>query len=145
MQNPKRAQSQKPYSLTNHKPPIYLLGALFGKPDDMVFEPSRDYTFCRICGTIYQPDLNRVPSAEYTPAIQLAAMRLRQEWSHNHARYHTDTEHRQLRQSGRALTPEAQHRLAAYGVCSLTDLTFSDENIAAGLEAPRMPHNDVEV
>lgn len=144
-QNPKRAQTQAPFSLTNHRRPWYAFGGMIGKPDEIVFNPARDYTFCRVCGTIYQPELNRVPLDDYTPGVQAAARRLRQEWSHKHARLHTSAEHRQLHLSGRALTPEAQFRLAAFGVVAVTDLSLDAENAAAGLAAPRLPNNDVEV
>jgi hypothetical protein len=143
--NPKRATSVKARGLTRGKPAIMLTGMMIGKPAEMSFIPNRDYTYCRVCGTIYQPALSQVPDHEYTAEVQYAATLLRREWSHNHAYTHSSTEHRQLHLSGRHLTPEAQTRLAAFGLIALTDLALDAESAAAGLEAPRMPDNDVEV
>ena len=134
----------KPYALTNGRPPLTLHNMPF-TPDGMLFRSDRDYTYCRICGVIYQPELNRVPQDEYTQQIVLAATILRREWSQRHARLHTSTEHRQLAASGRHCTPDAALRLVPMGIIPLTDIVFDDESEHAGLEAPRAPLTDVEV
>lgn len=113
-------------------------------PNGMTFMPDRDYTYCRICGVVYQPELNRVPESEYTVEVILAANLLRREWSQYHARSHTSTEHRQLAQSGRHCTPEALQKLVPFGIIPVSDIVFDNESEHAGLEAPRAPVNDVE-
>jgi len=111
-------------------------------PSGMVFNPNRDYTYCRICGVIYQPELNRVPNP--TAEIILAAEILRRQWSQVHAKIHTSTEHRQLALSGRHCTPEALQKLVPFGIIPVTDIVFDQESEHAGLEAGRAPTNDVE-
>jgi hypothetical protein len=142
--NPKRATSQRKYDLTNGRRPIYMTGMAVGltyAAPDMEFRADCDYTLCRLCGALYQPEVaRRVQTLE----ISELSRRMRQEWSIRHARTHTDTEHRQLHLSGRAFTPEALVRLAPYGVIAISDMALDDESAAAGLEAPRMPNDDAE-
>lgn len=131
-------------SVTNGKAPITLQGVMPVVPTGMEFMPDRDYTYCRICGRVFQPWLNRVPQEEYTQEVVLAAELLRREWSQSHAKTHSATEHRQLALSGRHCTPEALEHLLPLGIIPLTDLALDDESRQAGLEAPRAPSNDVE-
>lgn len=140
--NPKR--NIEPYAVTNGKRPITLQGVMPVIPKGMEFMPNRDYTYCRICGTIFQPWLNRVPDEEYTQEVVLAAELLRREWSNSHAKTHTVTEHRMLALSGRHCTPEALANLLPMGIVPVSDLALDAESAQAGLEAPRMPVNDVE-
>lgn len=142
LRNPKR--SFQPNSLTGGKKPVTLQGAMVGIPSGMDFIPTRDYTYCRICGEIYQPQLNRVSEEEYTSEVILAANILRREWSQRHARTHTSYEHRMLALSGRHCTPEALHRLVPFGIIPVSDIAFDPESEQSGLEAPRAPSNDVE-
>jgi hypothetical protein len=121
---------------------LTLQGALVGRPTGLEFMPDRDYTYCRICGVIYQPELNRVP--ELTAEVILAAQILRLEWSQKHARTHSTTEHRQLALSGRHCTPEALQRLVPMGIIPLTDIAFDPESEHAGLTAPRAAPTDAE-
>ena len=140
--NPKR--TIRPNAVTNGKKPITLQGIMPVVPMGMEFMPNRDYTYCRICGTIFQPWLNRVSENEYTEEVKLAAELLRREGSQNHAKTHTVTEHRMLALSGRHCTPEALSKLLPMGVIPVSDLALDAESAQAGLEAPRMPVNDVE-
>lgn len=113
-------------------------------PDGIEFMPNRDYTYCRICGVIFQPALNRVAEDAYTPEVILAAEIQRREWSQTHARTHTTTEHRLLALSGRHCTPEALQRLVPFGIIPVTDLVMDPESEQAGLEANRAPRTDIE-
>jgi len=140
--NPKR--SVTPFGVTNGRSPITLQGIMPVVPDGMVFMPNRDYTYCRICGVIFQPELNRVPSEDYTAEVILAAELQRRSWSQQHAKTHSATEHRQLAQSGRHVTPEALQRLVPFGIIPVSDMALDEESAAAGLETGRMPTNDVE-
>ena len=127
-------------------PPLVINGPIIGLgPDDgFTFIPTRDYVYCRICGVIYQPGLNRVPDEEYTNEVILAAEILRREWSQKHARIHSQAQHRQLALSGRHSTPEALQRLVPYGIIPVVDIVFSEESEHAGLTANRAPTDDVE-
>ena len=140
--NPKRAI--KPFTPTRGRAPITLQGVMPVVPSGMVFMPDRDYTYCRICGQLFQPALNRVSPQEYTAEVMLAAQIQRREWSQLHASKHTSTQHRQLAQSGRHCTPEALQKLVPFGIIPVSDIVFDNESMHAGLEAPRMPTDDVE-
>ena len=141
LQNPKR--TIQPFELTNGRRPVVIAGPYF-KLDGLDFIPNRDYTYCRICGTIFQPQLNRVPDEEYTAEVIFAAEILRREWSQTHAKQHSQAQHRQLALSGRHCTPEALQRLVPFGIIPVSDLVFDNESEHAGLEATRMPTDDVE-
>jgi hypothetical protein len=134
----------RPYGVTNGRRPITLQGLMPVVPEGMEFMPNRDYTYCRICGVIFQPELNRVPSEDYTQEVVLAAELLRREWSQAHAKTHPESEHRSLALSGRHCTPEALQRLVPFGIIPVSDLALDAESEQAGLEAGRMPINDVE-
>lgn len=142
--NPKRADQVQPHALTRGRRPIIVNGPSFGC-DGMLFNPSRDYVYCRICGVIYQPELNRTPAPDYTNEVILAAEILRREWSQKHARTHSPAQHRQLKLSGRHCTPEALQRLVPFGIIPVTDIVMDPESEHAGLTAARAPFDDVEV
>ena len=141
--NPKRSIS--PYSATGGNSPLVLQGPRFlQRPEGMRFIPNRDFVYCRICGTIYQPELNRVSDEEYTAEVILAAELLRREWSQKHAKTHPPSAHRRLAMSGLHCTPEALEKLVPFGIIPVTDIIVNKESEQAGLEAKRMPVNDVE-
>ena len=131
----------RPYHATGGNRPLLVVGPLF-TPEGMKFRPDRDYTYCRICGVIYQPELNRAEIQ--TAEVILEADLLRRDWSQRHARLHPQWEHEQLAKSGLHCTPEALEKLVPFGIIPVTDIIVSDESRAAGLEAKRMPDNDVE-
>lgn len=99
---------------------------------------------------MYQDQTQR----EITPGSSLDqiayATSLRKEWADRHARSHTSHQHKQLRLSGRAVTPEAAIRLVPFGISPLSDMVsnetnpYGDEYSDAALAAPRQPQNDVE-
>lgn len=118
-----------------HNPRPFLSGMAVGL-DQLIgldFDQAKPHTFCRICGAIYQSDLDR--------RDHYLAVKLRQDWSHRHAGTHTTTEHNQLLLSGRFLTPEAQIVLAAFGIISIT---LDDEIEQALFESRPVPTNDSE-
>lgn len=123
---------------------VTIQGGLVGRPTGLEFDPSRDYTYCRICGVVFQPALNRVPLDEYTAEVIFAANIQRREWSQKHARQHTPREHKMLELSGRHCTPEALEVLVTYGIIPVSDIVMDGEHEHAGLQAPRAPVNDVE-
>lgn len=136
IENPKR--TIKPYSISNGKPAITLAVGMT-TPDGMEFDPKRDHSYCRICGTVYQTQ-----PAPNTAQEVLDAELLRRRWSQKHARLHTTRQHRQLAQSGMHCTPEALVKLAPLGIIPVSDIVLSDESEHAGLTAPRMPTTDAE-
>lgn len=109
---------------------------------NLEFDPSRPYTYCRLCGDIFQPALNRL--AFPTLLDSLEATDQRKAWSHKHARTHTDAEHNQLLLSGLHCTPEALHKLVPFGIIPASDIAISNESEHAGLEAPKAPLDDVQ-
>jgi hypothetical protein len=117
-----------------------MKGPVIGLPQEVPFRADREYTFCRICGDVFQPAEERVPDREYTRAAKSNSAKLQREWAKVHNRTHPDWEHKQFEASGRFLSPEATYALVPFGVIPLSDLVFSAENAAAGIEAPRMPN-----
>jgi hypothetical protein len=105
-----------------------------------VFHPKAAFSGCCICGAVFQSELDRKVFHGYaTPAEQVQATVARRNWSNQHAsKMHTQKEHDQLAASGRFCTPEAAHKLAPYGIITLTD-SFHEENRQAQEAAPRLP------
>jgi hypothetical protein len=124
---------------------LYLTHSIVGKETLVNFEfyPDRDYTLCRVCGAIFQAEIT-FSDEWHSPANLLMAYGERREWSHRHALTHSTTQHRQLAESGRLLTPEAAHRLAAYGIAPVGDMVFSEEHARACLESNPVPTDSVE-
>jgi len=134
-----------PDNLHKGKAPVVVHGpSLLHKPEGMEFRPDRPFTYCRVCGEIYQPNLNRLPDWEYTMEVVLAAEITRRNWSQRHAKTHSDTQHRQLATSGRHCTPEALQKLVPMGIIPASDIALDEESEQAGLEVGRMPSDDVE-
>lgn len=108
----------------------------------LLFEPDCPYTGCRICGDVYQSDLDRLKMPT-TDDLAVAVLQ-RKEWSQRHAKSHSDREHLLLAYSGRWCTPEAAHKLASFGVIALSDMVLSDEHEEALLQSKAVPINDSE-
>jgi hypothetical protein len=129
------------------KPNIQAEGFLVGRETltNFEFNPGFPYTYCRLCGEVYQGVLDRRVPAGHLPENSLIAKLAydaRMEWTFKHAHTHPEKEHNALRASNRAMTPEAANRLAAYGVFSVTDMVTDAEVSEALKEAPRTPTND---
>jgi hypothetical protein len=94
------------------------------------FDPSKPFSYCRLCGEVFQhPEKTR-----------------RQAWSWHHASAnHMAVEHKLLADSGLWLTVQATYKLAPLGVVVPTDFQkaaaispeLGEEYKRAGLEAPR--------
>lgn len=121
---------------------LWLDTSIVGQPLDHEFRKDRDHTFCRICGKVFQPALNRLPSEEYTDGVIFQATVERQAWAEKHAKTHPWHEHEMLRASGRFLTSEAMQALVPYGIIPLEDIVFSEEHRHSGETAPRMPEEN---
>lgn len=139
------------------KPNLVLMGAAIGLDslEGLLFDASRPYDGCRICGAVFQTDYDRNPVGQFknktgrrmfssVEAVNAYALQLRREWSREHNKQHTEREHRLLAMSGRWLTPEAAQRLAAFGVISLVDLALDDEVQDAYRGSSPIPTDDAE-
>jgi len=116
-----------------------MKGPTIGLPAEIPFRSDREYTFCRLCGDIFQPALERYSDEDYTPLVQAQSQEMQRWWRDTHNKTHQDWEHEQFLNSGRFLSPEATYKLVPYGIIPLSDLVFDGDSAAAGLEAPRMP------
>lgn len=109
---------------------------------------------CRLCGTVYQSDLDRLAYEQQQAGNDRLATyfekqgRARREgWLRTHNKYaHPNffTEVRQLELSGLPYTPEAAKKLSTYGIIYMGELPHEDEVAQALFEAPRAPVNDSE-
>lgn len=137
------------------KQAVFIGGASIGLRGltNLVFDANRPFAGCRICGTCYQSEYDRNPVEQFREeravfdSMELLleyAASLRKEWSHNHARKHTEKEHADLAASGLWCTPEAAQKMAAYGVINLVDLVMNPEVEAAYRESSAVPTDDVE-
>jgi hypothetical protein len=136
---------------------IALFGGAVGLDslEGLLFRADKPHDGCRICGAVFQTDYDRNPVGQFknptgrvlfssVEAVNDYALHLRREWSRKHNKQHTEREHRLLRLSGRWCTPEAAHRLAAFGVISLVDLALDDEVASAYRESNAVPIDDSE-
>lgn len=87
------------------------------------FDPALPYTICRLCGAVYQHPLTQKRKA----------------WSFDHSATHTLREHASLELSQRFVTPEAAHRLAAFGLIPISDMALSEEHARALWESSPVP------
>ena len=126
------------------RPHLVLVSGMPGHKalEGFVFDPTKNHAGCGICGKVFQSDLDRLSSPTSEDLVE--ALHKRTEWRLNHARTHSDAEHRQLAQSGLFALPEAAEKLASFGIIPLTDTVKHDEVSYALLEAKRAPSDDAE-
>lgn len=99
------------------------------------FDPRKPFTYCRLCGAVYQTRQSRNVT---DPQAQIESAAIRKTWSFKHiAAKHTQQQLDALEKSGLYMTPEAQFKLAPLGVIALSDFRISEEHHAAGLAAQR--------
>lgn len=111
------------------------------------FQLNATWAACRLCGAVFQSDLDRTtPPIPSNVAAQ--AYQLRQQWRAKHeAQNHTAREIADLEKSGLAITPEAAYKLAPYGIVPIGDVGGLEQpNVIdhALWEAPRAPTDDCE-
>ena len=135
---------------------IVLFGGTIGLDalTGLRFIPHRPYSGCRICGEVFQSEADRFPSDvfqanprefDFDPTnVDLYALGMRKEWSHRHARTHSQRMHEALEASGLWATPEAAQKLASYGVIDLSDTILTDEHSDALMESSPIPVDDAE-
>lgn len=102
------------------------------------FEPDKPFVCCVICGAIRQTPHDR------TNKNVLWGLRNRRAWAEKHRKLHSEREHRQLRNSGLSMTPEAAKKLAAFGVIPVMDMVMNEETAVALLESSPIPTDDAE-
>jgi hypothetical protein len=139
-------------SVTRH--PILLAQAGRDGLTNYTFILEAPWKACRLCGTVYQSDLDRL-AYEYQQNgddgqavyFEKLGRTRRENWLITHNKYeHPNffTELRQLELSGLPYTPEAAQRLSTYGIIYMGEIPREDEIAQALLEAPRAPINDSE-
>lgn len=130
------------------------------------FRIEAPFSVCRLCGAIYQSDADRLcrtflesgriiehynhltKESYFTGDPQALSLldlstERRDRWRRLHERrYHTDAEIADFSKTGFALTPEAAHKLAPFGITPLGGL--HEEISDALFTAPRAPINDAE-
>jgi hypothetical protein len=109
----------------------------------MLFDPSKTFRACLICGDVFQSFTDRLDSPTLNE-INSAHGR-REVWAKEHALRHTSKEHLMLKLSGLTMTPEAANKLAAFGLLPITDMAkFNDEISSALFESNPVPKDDAE-
>ena len=132
--------------------PLYMTGAQIGLTSlpGLQFHPSASYSGCKLCGKVFQSNLDRklfallnepIKDDQLIERVKVQADYLRQMWREEHSKTHPEEEHRSLKLSGEFCTPEAALKLVPLGI---TPLQHEGEVAAAMLEAPRAPLDDVE-
>lgn len=120
-----------------------LIGTMVGANQltNFEFDQSMPYGGCRICGTVWQPAVLRNITVNIERKVRIVKA-----WRKNHALSHTAEEHRALALSGLWALPEAQQKLAPFGIIDMTAYTpaQNDQLDSALLEAPRAPVNDAD-
>jgi pimeloyl-ACP methyl ester carboxylesterase len=106
------------------------------------FRPNQPYRACLICGEVFQTDQDRTLSPTSHPNLHIAARQTRDLWAVEHAKRHSNKQHKLLKVSGHAMTLEAAQRLAAFGLIDVGSLVLSEEYAEAYAEAPSVPTSD---
>jgi hypothetical protein len=76
-----------------------------------IFDPDKPYCFCNLCGDIFQDiTINEPKNTE-----------LRRSWSISHSLKHSQQEHKNYVNSGLKFLPEAQIKLAAFGIIEINN------------------------
>jgi hypothetical protein len=128
---------------------MILKGMLVGREAlvNFQFDPKFPYQYCRICGDVFQSDIDRKVPVGHTPQnsrIAYMAQGKRQAWAMTHAKEHKPSEHEALRRSGNYCTPEAAAKLATYGIIPVNQMVTDQETSIALAEAPRAPKEDAD-
>lgn len=105
------------------------------------FRPEHPYGGCKICGAVFQSAACRNDATPYVDRVALVT-----EWRTKHAKTHTSLQHAELANSGMWALPQAQMKLAPFGIVpmSAVSVTRDAEADQALLEAPRAPIDDAE-
>lgn len=133
---------------------IWCEGGIIGTEADYrreVFDPTYPYTYCRICGDLFQPQSQREPVAlpydpQNAPNDSMKKAMQRRNWAIRHETRHTAVEIARYSPidpktgevSARLFSPEAAHRLVPFGIIPLSNMIFDPEVAHAAMTAPRI-------
>ena len=135
-----------PTSNISYSPTVEASGFYFGVNQEQLkdsFDPKYPYSYCRICGWVYQPPAQRrmvpVPlQLRDAPFDSIKKQDQRKRASQRHSNCHTPAEKEAVGANG--FTPEATYRLAAFGIANPTEIALSKHHDKAheqaGLESP---------
>jgi hypothetical protein len=129
---------------------LYVEARPVGLSNDVLenhFNPDYPYSYCRICGFVYQDDFQRRPvplhkqSNQVTePNDSLEKKLRRRDAILKHDRQHArDGSLAKYQASGFYFTPEATLRLIPYGIIPVSEMALQDEHSDAARQAKRIP------
>jgi nucleoside phosphorylase len=121
---------------------LFMSGMAIGLPKELVFDVDFPCAGCRICGTVFQSDIDRI--RDKTAMDMAFAIECQNNWREIHNKTHTDKEHLDLARSGMWATPEAAAKLATYGIIAVSDMVLYDDTAIALANAKAIPIDDVE-
>lgn len=111
---------------------VIATGFAFSEPD-VNFDANKPFRACLLCGRVFQP------------SDEVNTVERREGWAVTHAkRCHTEREHHLLYLSGLTMTPEAAHKLAAFGLIPVSDMVLNEEAASALMESHPTPEREVE-
>lgn len=127
-----------------HVPPIGI-GRANGQTydDGFNYRGDRPARHCGICGESFQPELARHPEYTTSPEVRHRVELELVQWARLHNGKHSRREHLLYKDRGNLMTPEAAIKLIPLGIYPLQDMVMDAEVAQAGLEAPRVPKDDV--
>jgi hypothetical protein len=99
------------------------------------FDAAYPYSYCRICGMVYQPQFQRATPGDNA----LKKLQRRDAMVAHEVRHRADGSLREYQLSPTYLSPEAQYRLAPFGIASLSDIALNEGARHAAMTAPRKP------
>lgn len=114
---------------------------------NLEFDINRPYRACFICGEVFQSEIDRRVPPGTLPANNMVAKiakERRDAWANHHRFKHPIREHHALRASGRTMTPEAAHKLAAFGIIPVVDMVLDPEVKDALAKSSPIPQKDAE-
>lgn len=104
-----------------------------------IFDPSYPYSYCRICGEMFQTKALRKPVTRLeqydpvnAPRDSIAKCNIRRAWALKHDTKHTQREHEYYSRGGtRYFSPEAAAALSRYGIFPVSELVLVPEVLQA--------------
>jgi hypothetical protein len=129
---------------------LYIEGGALGLSKDVIeshFNPDYPYSYCRICGFVYQDDFQRQPvppgkssNAVTEPNDSLEKKLKRRDAIIKHDRGHArDGSLAKYQASGYYFTPQATLALIPYGIIPVSEIALHDEHEDAARQAKREP------
>jgi hypothetical protein len=112
------------------------------KTNGLTFDIDYPHTYCRLCGEVFQTPSDRNQYA--TDQRKHENMLRRKNWSQNHSKTHSHSEHMSLAISGLWVTADAAYKLEGFGIHAVGSAIL-DKSVEKALNsAPSTPQNDAE-